>query len=146
MYHLPLGPHICVSEWGQHWFSCELLSIEPSGANFSEILIKNTKLFIHKNASEHIVCEMAAILSRGDELSKGGTNGDYSSRFYKIINDIINSSPRMLTHLPLDKMTAISFANDILRYIFANEKFCILIKISLKFVPESPINNNPALV
>ena len=27
-----------------------------------------------------------------------------------------------------------------------NEKFCILIKISLKFVPKGPIDNSPALV
>ena len=27
-----------------------------------------------------------------------------------------------------------------------NEKFCILIKISLKFVPDGPIDNNLALV
>ena len=27
-----------------------------------------------------------------------------------------------------------------------NEKFCILIKISLRFVPKDPINNIPALV
>ena len=30
--------------------------------------------------------------------------------------------------------------------IFMTEKFCILIKISLRFVPEGSINNNPALV
>ena len=29
---------------------------------------------------------------------------------------------------------------------FLNEQFCILIKISLKFVPKSPTDNNPALV
>ena len=29
----------------------------------------NTKLFIHGNGSETIVCEMATILSRGDELT-----------------------------------------------------------------------------
>ena len=29
---------------------------------------KNTQLFIHENAYENIVCEMTAILSRGDEL------------------------------------------------------------------------------
>ena len=29
---------------------------------------------------------------------------------------------------------------------FVNEKFKILIKISLKFVPEGPIDKNPALV
>ena len=39
------------------------------------------------------------------------------------------------------------FADDIFRCIFSWMKsFCILIKISLKFVPEGPINNNPALV
>ena len=38
------------------------------------------------------------------------------------------------------------FADDIFRCIFVNEKFCILIKISLKFVPKGPICNNPALV
>ena len=52
----------------------------------------------------------------------------------------------MLTHLPLDKMAAISFADDIFRYIFVNEKFCILIKISPNFVHKSPIDNNRALV
>ena len=30
--------------------------------------------------------------------------------------------------------------------IFVNETFCILIKISLKFVPKGPIDDNPALV
>ena len=30
---------------------------------------QSIKIFIHENASENIVCEMAAILSRGEELS-----------------------------------------------------------------------------
>ena len=38
------------------------------------------------------------------------------------------------------------FADDIFRCIFVNEKFCILIKVSLKFVPKGPIDNNPAFV
>ena len=50
-----------------------------------------------------------------------------------------------LTHLPLNTMAAI-LADDIYKYIFVNEKLCILIKISMKFVPESQIDNNPALV
>ena len=37
-------------------------------------------------------------------------------------------------------------ADDIFRRSFVNEKFCIFIKNSLKFVPKVPINNNPALV
>ena len=33
------------------------------------------------------------------------------------------------------------FADDIFKCIFMNEKFCISIRISLKFVPEGPIDN-----
>ena len=33
-----------------------------------------------------------------------------------------------------------------IRHIFVNKKFCILIEISLKFVPKGPIDNNPPLV
>ena len=50
-----------------------------------------------------------------------------------------------LTHLPRDKMAAI-LADDIFKCIFVNEKFCMLIKISMKFVPEGPIDNDQALV
>ena len=75
--------HICISESGQHWFrlwlgaeyapshylktNAGLLSIGPSGTNSSEIRIEiqNFLVFIHENASENIVCEMSAILSRG---------------------------------------------------------------------------------
>ena len=35
------------------------------------------------------------------------------------------------------------FADVIFRCIFMNEKFCILIKISLKFFPKGPIDNEP---
>ena len=38
------------------------------------------------------------------------------------------------------------FADDISKCIFMNEKFCILIRISQKFVPKSPIDYIPALV
>ena len=38
------------------------------------------------------------------------------------------------------------FADDVFRCIFFNEKFYILIKISVKIVPKGPIHNNPALV
>ena len=37
------------------------------------------------------------------------------------------------------------FADNMFRYIFVNEEFCILIKISLKFLPKGIIDNNPAL-
>ena len=38
------------------------------------------------------------------------------------------------------------FADDIFRYIFLNETVWIPIEISLKFVPNGPIHNIPALV
>ena len=52
--------------WNQAiiWTNAELLSIGPLGTNFDDILIK-TLFFIQENASENIVCEIAAILTRG---------------------------------------------------------------------------------
>ena len=50
-----------------------------------------------------------------------------------------------LTHLPLDKLAAI-LADNIFRCIYVNEKYLILIKISLQFVPKGPIDNNRAFV
>ena len=47
--------------------------------------------------------------------------------------------------LPLDKMAAI-LSDDISKRISLNEKFRILIEISLKFVPKGPIDNNPVMV
>ena len=49
-----------------------------------------------------------------------------------------------LTHLPLDKMAAI-LADDIFNYISSNENYRIPTKISLKYVPNCPIDNKPVL-
>ena len=38
------------------------------------------------------------------------------------------------------------FADNIFRCIFMNEKFYVLIKISLRFVSWCPIDNNPASI
>ena len=38
------------------------------------------------------------------------------------------------------------FADDVFKSIFVNEEFCTAIEISLKFVHNGPIDNNPALV
>ena len=54
------------------------------------------------------------------------------------VSQIIN------THLPLDKMATIS--QTMFSDAFSRMKFRILIKISLKFVPKSLTDNNPALV
>ena len=50
-----------------------------------------------------------------------------------------------LSHLPLDKM-AVILTDDIFKWISMNEKICILIEISLKFVPKDPIDNNSGLI
>ena len=65
----------------------------------------------------------------------------------------VTTVPRVLGHhsttyfnsFPLGKMAAI-LADDIFTCIFVNEIFFILIKITLKFVPKGPIDNNQALV
>ena len=44
------------------------------------------------------------------------------------------------------EQNGLRFANDIFRCIFLNEKFWILTKISLRFVPKGPIDYNPALI
>ena len=49
-----------------------------------------------------------------------------------------------LTHPSQDKMAAI--LQTIIHMHLVNEKFCILIKISLKIVPKGPIDNKSALV
>ena len=83
--YLPLGPHICVGESGQHWFRKWLVAYSAPNHHLNQRWVignwairnklqwnfnQNTKLFINENASENIVCEMAAILSGGDELNR----------------------------------------------------------------------------
>ena len=84
--HLPLVPHICISESDEHllksWLDAEW--VPTHYLNHCWIIIncilrnlrnklqwdfnQNTKSLIHENAFEIIVCERAAILSRGDEI------------------------------------------------------------------------------
>ena len=78
--HLPLAPHICVSELVEHWFREWLLSYSaPSHyLNLCWVIFNwtfrnklrwnfdiKTKLFINKKESENIVCEKVGILSSG---------------------------------------------------------------------------------
>ena len=78
--HLPLKPHICISESGQHWLRKWLVAFSAPSHYLNQCLVivhwnlrnklqwnfnQNTKLFIRENAFENIICEKAAILSRG---------------------------------------------------------------------------------
>ena len=77
--HLPLEPHTCVSESSQHWFRYWLVAYSAPSHYLNQcwVIVNWTlreqssvklqpkcKLFIDENASENIVCEKAAILSR----------------------------------------------------------------------------------
>ena len=79
--HLPLVPRICVSELGKHWFrqwlvawsapshyqnQCWFIVNWTLGNKLQWNQNQNTKVFIHENAFDCVVCEMAAILSRGN--------------------------------------------------------------------------------
>ena len=64
-------------------------------------------------------------------------------RFYEMV--VILSRGRWVNSSPPGQNDH-HFADDIFSCILANEIFCILIKISLNFVPNSAIDNNAALV
>ena len=57
------------------------------------------------------------------------------------MTDLMNT----LTDLPPER-NGRHFTDDIFRYIIVNEKCCIFIRISLKFVPKVSVGNKPALV
>ena len=77
---------------------------------------QNSYIFIQENAFESGVCEMAAILSR----------------------------PQCVNTLRL-RQNGRHFADDTYKRIFLKENVRISIKVSLKFVPKSAIDNIPAL-
>ena len=69
---------------------------------------------------------------------QGGANGDIQNMTDEIWSNRI-------IHWGGEKNVRY-FPDDIFKCIFLNENAWILINISLKFVPEGPINNIPALV
>ena len=82
------------------------------------------------------------------------TIGHYDCRHYEIpsIMAVITTrsselkpSLHIAMHSSTPRQNGGLFADDVFRWIFMNEKFCILIKISLKFVPKGSIDNIPAL-
>ena len=114
------------------WTNIGILLIGPLGTNFSEILIEI-----------YVVWKMVAILSQlqyvntwslwEDELS----NNEETKRWWTSWPVLIILRPRQY---------GCHFADDTFKCTFLNEKFWILNKTSLKYVPASPINNIPSLV
>ena len=66
----------------------------------------------------------------------------YSGTFFRIALLTMDSSFNTLR----PGQNGRHFADDIFKRIFLNKNVRISIKISLKFVPKGPINNNPSLV
>ena len=82
--HLPLAPHICVRELGQHWFRKWLVTCSAPSHYLDQWwlvvnlthrkkiqwnLNQNIQFLIHANIFENALCKMAAILSKGKWVS-----------------------------------------------------------------------------
>ena len=112
-----------IADLCHHWFRWYLgACLLPSHyLNQCWLIVKWTNIlqwnFFYKKIHLQIVCKMLTICSGCD----------------------------VLTHLPLDKMATI-LADNNFKCIFLNENDRIPIRISLEFVPRSPIDNKPALV
>ena len=78
-------------------------------------------------------------------LKNGKCLGEYTINwfFFHFICKLL--LPSSLTHLPLGQ-NGRHFANNIFKCIFVNEKFYVLIPISLKFASKGSIGNESALV
>ena len=81
--HLPIVPHICVCESGQHWFRQWLVAYLAPSQHLNQCGVitnctlrkkrkwnfnQSTELFIHENASVNSVWEMPTIFLGGDML------------------------------------------------------------------------------
>ena len=101
--HPPLVPHICISESGQHWFRWWLVAYSAPSHYLNQRWVmdnwtirnklqwnfnQNTKFFVHKSASENIVCEWAAFLSWGRWVNSLWPS-DPSNGSTWVIDDII---------------------------------------------------------
>ena len=54
------------------WTNDRILLMRPLGTNFSEIFIRNSNIFIHENALENVVCQMASICLGVNVLNSQG--------------------------------------------------------------------------
>ena len=59
---------------------------------------------------------------------------------------LLNLIPTHLVNVCHPGQHGCHFADTIFRCIFMNEKFCIAVQTSLKFVPKGLLDNNPALI
>ena len=101
------------------------------------VLLEDVQKMSGRNINEMQVCLLS---NRTPGTRFHGKNLLYQYRKFHSLSSTtqFNSSP--------PAQNGSLFADNIFRSIFVNENFCILIKISLQFVPKGLIDNNPALV
>ena len=92
---------------------------------------KHTNYFILPAWFWQIMCETIS-----HQRSSAIINHGYLNSWESL--PLINSSP--------PGQNGRHVADDVFKCIFLNEKFCILIRIALRFVPKGPIDNKSALV
>ena len=115
--------------WFQSAWLCQVILIYPGPNSFDK-----------DNHLKNIYCRF---IKDNVHISLGQTDNQtglisYKTRTKDIKLNILNwSAPGQNgCHSP----------DDIFRCIFVNKKFCILSKISMRFVPKGPIDNKPVLV
>ena len=133
------------------WSSAGKLLIGPLGTNFSKILIEIQTFSFKKRHLKLLSGKWQAFCLGFNMLRSCIWNDDHvmmgASCFRHTVLRYHHPQGMALafTHLSQNK-NGCYFADDIFKCISMNEKFCILIKISLKFVPKGLIDNKTALV
>ena len=118
---------------------------------------QNSYIFIQENVFENVVWKMAAILSQPQCVETIlhcififnillFPRVIFPPTLCIAVLKAITVSPTPSPNSPPPGQNGCHFTDNIFRCIFVNEKLCFLIKISLKFIPKGPIDNNPAFV
>ena len=119
----------------------DILSIRSQGTYFNEMFCEIQKFAFKslENALENVVWEMAATLSRPQCAKRDLSKARFCFHWYFVlmVGYINSSSP---------EQNGRHFGRQHFQLHFLNENDIILIQIWLKYVPRSPIDNNPALV
>ena len=142
--HFPLVLHICISKLGSALVQimacllfcagllsnpmlgyCQLDPHEQTPLKFYQ----NRKLFIHENASENVVCEMAAVLSS-------------KSVIWPSLNQCTINPLLLTSHLNSGWSISAEFSFNLFNVF--GDYFEII--STVEFVPKGPISNMPALV
>ena len=115
------------------WINAGILLTQPLGTNFSEILIKIHIFSFNKIHLKMLPAKIAAILSLPQCVGDDSVDQCICIFVSLCLNVHGNSCP--------PGQNGWHIADYIFKCIFMNEKFCILVEISLKFVTKGPIDN-----